>query len=195
MTKRRIKPRRHKKRLPFWKAVKHFGFRNALSYELRNPRRYPRYPIWFNPMLISMVILATILYFYPIDYIPILFYILEIIVVSYMMFRLIKRLDRIRIKGSLLSLWGLRLLSGVVSAFGLYILLYVYFTILIYPFISFLGEKSIITYLVIFGYQWNTPFITPLALEVIGVGLCLIGAYLLFKFQMKSGNIIWIGRI
>ena len=183
-----------KKRLSFWKAVSRYGFSNAFSYEIRKPRRYPEYPIWFIPLIISMVIIAIILYYYPMYFISYLFYILEIIVVSYMMFRLLKRLNRIRISGNLLRLWGLRLLSGLVSAFGIFILIYVYIAFLIVPFENFLGQTSIISHMIVFGYQWNTPFIIPLALEIIGFSLCLIGAYLLFKFKMKAGQVIWVGR-
>ena len=58
-----------------------------------------------------------------------------------------------------------------------------------------LGQESIISHIVTFGYQWNVPYIIPFGLEIIGLGLCLIGAYLLFKFKIKSGNVIWVGRI
>ena len=190
----RRKPRRSWKNY-FWKGVKKYGFKSALKWELTHPRKYPQYSIWFIPLLISMVILAIILYFNSLDYVSYLFYILEIIAVGYMMLRLLKRLNRIRIKGDLMRLWGLRLLSALVSGFGLFIIIYVWITFLIYPLESTLGQKSIMTDIIVFGYQWNTPNIIPLALEVVGLGLCLIGAYLLFKFKMKSGNVIWVGRI
>lgn len=194
MGRYRKKPRRFRKNY-FWKGVKKYGFISALKWEFKHPRRYPLYPIWYFPLLISMIIISVILYFYPIDYMSTIFYISEIIAVGYLIFRLIKRLDRIRIKGSALRLWGLRLLSALVSAIGILILFYVWVSFLIMPFESFLGQQSIISHLVVFGYQWSTPFIIPLALEVIGLGLLLIGAYLLFKFKITSGNIIWVGRI
>jgi len=58
-----------------------------------------------------------------------------------------------------------------------------------------LNQESIFSMIITFGYAWHTPYIIPLFLEVIGLGLCIIGAYLLFKFKMKSGNVIWVGRI
>lgn len=184
----------HKKRLPFWKAVSRYGFGSALSYELRKPRRYPRYPIWFIPMLISMVILAFILYYYPIDYLPILFYILELIVVGYLMYRLLKRLNRFRIKGNLLRLWGLKILSALVSVIGVIIIYYVSILFLFTSIEILLNQESLITQIMIFGNEWNTPFVIPFLFIIIGVGLLFIGAYLLFKFKMKTGNVIWVGR-
>jgi len=188
---RRYRPRRNH----FWRGVKRYGFTSALKWEFKHPRKYPQYPIWFIPMLVSMVILSIILYFYPIDNLPILFYILEIIVVSYMMFRLLKRLHRIRIKGDLLRLWGLKILSALITAFGFVIIYFNLVMFMLVPVESLLNQKSIITDIVTFGHQWHTPFIVPLALESIGLGLIIIGAFLLFKFKMQSGNVIWVGRI
>lgn len=192
------KSRRHphrKHRMKFWEAIRKIGFKRALSYEIRHPRHYPWYPIWFYPMLISMVIIAIILYYYPIDYAPYLFYILEIIIVGYMMYRLLKRFDRIKIRGSILKLWGLKILSGLVSAIGLVILYFVLISFFLTPFEILLNQESLITQMVTFGYQFNIPFIIPLLLSIIGIGMCAIGAYLLFKFKITSGNIIWVGRI
>ena len=191
------KSRRHphrKHRMKFWEAVRENGFIRALRFEIKHPRHYPWYPIWFYPMLISMVIIAIILYYYPIDYVPILFYILEIIAVGYMMYRLLKRLNRIRIRASLLRLWGLKILSGLVSAIGIIIVIFVWISFMIIPLERLLNQESIITQFITFGHQWNTPYVIPLLLEIIGIGLCAIGAYLLFKFKMKSGQVIWIGR-
>lgn len=184
----------HKPRIPFWEGVKRFGFLNALKYEFRHPRRYPWYPFWFTPMIVPILILAVILFLYANDYLSYLFYLLEIIVVGYMMYRLIKRLDRIHIRGSLLRLWGLRLLSVLVSAIGLVMLYFILIMFFLAPLETLLNQESAITQFVMFGNQWNTPFVIPLIFEVIGIGLLLIGAYLLFKFKMHSGNVIWIGR-
>lgn len=186
---------RHRKpRIPFWEAVKRFGFMNSLKFELRKPRRYPRYPIWFIPLLISMVLLAIFLYFYPMDYLPILFYILQVIVVSYLIFRLLKRLNRIRVKKhNLLRLWGLKLLSALVSVIGICMIYYLFIFVLLMPLESLLGHESFITHIMVFGYQWNTPYIIPLGLLTIGIGLLFIGAFLLFKFTVRVSDFI-IGR-
>jgi uncharacterized membrane protein YfcA len=196
MTRHHRKSKHHKKkRLPFWKAVSRYGFGNALSYELRKPRRYPRYPIWFIPMLVSMVILAIILYNYPIDFLILLFYILELIVVGYMMYRLIKRLDRIKIRrGNLLRLWGLKILSGLISVIGILIIYYVLVMFFWSSLEIILNQEGIISQIVMFGNEWNTPFVIPFMFLIIGGGLLFIGAYLLFKFKMKAGNVIWVGR-
>ncbi|MFO7678140.1 MAG: hypothetical protein R6V50_07165 [Thermoplasmatota archaeon] len=186
---------RHRKpRIPFWKAVKRFGFMNSLKFELRKPRRYPRYPIWFIPLLISMVLLAIILYFYPIDYLPILFYILQVIVVSYLIFRLLKRFNRIRVKKrNLLRQWGLKVLSALISVIGICMIYYLFIFVLLMPLESLMGHESFITHIMVFGYQWNTPYIIPLALLTVGIGLLFIGAFLLFKFTITVSDFI-IGR-
>jgi hypothetical protein len=142
-----------------------------------------------------MVILAIILYFYPIDNLPLLFYILELIVVGYMMYRLIKILDRIRIRGSLLRLWGLKILSALISVIGIVIIYYVLVLFFLSSFEMLLNQQGIISQIVMFGNDWNTPFVIPFMLLIIGGGLLFIGAYLLFKFKMKSGNVIWVGRM
>ena len=106
MAKRGRKPKRHshrKPRMKFWEAVKKIGFKRAFRYEIRHPRKYPWYPIWFYPMLISMVALAVFLFFIPIGYLPFLFYLFEIIIIFYMVFRVLKRFNRIRIKGDLMT--------------------------------------------------------------------------------------------
>jgi len=183
----------HKKRLPFWRAVSRWGFSNAFRYELRHPRRYPYYPIWFIPLVITWVLIAIFLYYYYLDILIILFYVIEIILASYLMYRLIKRFDKIRIRGSLLRLWGLKILSGLISALGIYLLI---FMLLMFPLAiieNLVGGASLFTSIITFGYQWHTPYVIPLLVEIIGIGLCMIGAYLLFKFKIQSGNIIWVG--
>jgi hypothetical protein len=181
-------------KLPFWKATGRYGFLNALKYEFKHPRKYPYYPIWFIPMIISMVLIAIISYFYSNGYLSFIFYLFEIIAIGYMLFRLLLNLNRIRIKGDLLRLWGLKILSGIISAIGIIIIFFVWIMFFIAPLEMLLNQESIISQLVIFGNEWNTPYVIPLFLEVIGIGLCFIGAYLLFKFKMRSGNVIWIGR-
>jgi len=189
------KPRRHhKKRLPFWKAVNRYGFGNALSYELKHKRRYPKYPIWFIPLLVSMIVVAIILFYFPNELISLLFYILELIAVGYMIIRLLFSINRIRIRGSLLRLWGLRLLSALVSAVGLMIIFYVLFAFFLTSLEILLNQEGLISQVVMFGNEWNTPLVIPFMLLIIGCGLLFIGAYLMFKFKMKSGNVIWIGR-
>lgn len=193
MARHHRKPRRSRRNY-FWKGVKRYGFMSSLKWEFKHPRKYPQYPIWFIPMLISMVIIAIILFFHPLEYIPILFYILEIIVVSYMMFRLIKRLNRIRFKGNTLRLFGLKILSGLITVFGLFLLYFTWISFMIVPFEKLLNQESFITQIMTFGHQWQTPYIVPLGLEVIGIGLCVIGAYLLFLFKINTGHFIWVGR-
>jgi hypothetical protein len=111
------------------------------------------------------------------------------------MYRLIKRLDRIGIKGSLMRLWGLKLLSGLVSIIGIYIIYMVLFSFLLTSFEVLLNQKSTISQIVILGNEWNTPFVIPFMLLIVGCGLLFIGGYLFFKFKLKSGNVIWVGRM
>jgi len=176
-------------------GVKKYGFTRALRWEFKHPRKYPQYPFWFFPMIISMVIIAIFLYFYTVAYLPIVFYVFELIVIGYLIFRLIKRLNRIRIKGSILRLWGLKILSLLISGIGILLIYYTMFMFFLTSIETLLYQKSLISEIVFFGHQFNTPLVIPLALLIVGVGLCIIGAYLLFKFKMKSGNVIWVGRI
>jgi len=59
---------------------------------------------------------------------------------------------------------------------------------------SVFNQESIISQIITFGSQWQTPYIVPLFLEIFGIGLCVIGAYLFFKFQRLTGGFIWVGR-
>jgi len=164
------------KRLSFWKSVPRYGFHNAWQYEKRHPRHYPLYPLWFSPTLIAMVVIAVILLFYNIEYLPMLFYLLEIVVISYLLFRLIKKLDKINIKRSILRLYGLKILSVLISVFGIYILLFTVFTFTFSMLETMLNQESIFSMIITFGYAWHTPYMIPLFLEVIGLGLCIIEA-------------------
>jgi hypothetical protein len=193
--KRLEKNKYKKKTSSFWKAVSRYGFGDTWKYEMKHPRRYPRYPLWFIPILISMVIISVIQFFFNIEYLPLAFYVLEIVAVSYLLIRLVKRFDRIKINGSYLRLFGLRILSGLISAFGIILLFFTYFTYTFSMLETMVNQTSFFSQIITFGYEWNTPYIVPLLLEMIGLGLCIIGAYLLFKFKMKSGNVIWVGRI
>lgn len=153
------RPRRHKKRLPFWKAATKYGFRRALKYEIDHSRRYPLYPIWFFPTIILMFLIAIILMNYYIDFLPIIFYISEVIVVGYLAIRLLKRLDRIRIKRrNHLRLFGLRILSGLVSIFGIFLLIFTWISFPIAQFESLFNQETIFTRIVTFGSQWQEVF-------------------------------------
>ena len=189
MRRYRRKPR---KPLTFWEAVKKYGFWNNLFYRIRKARISP----WFYLSIIMMIIIPIILAYYYIDILVIIFYLFEIIAVGYLVWKLLKKLDRIRVnRRNHLRLFGLKMLSGLVSAFGIILLVYVWIS---FPF-AFIGiiynSDSLLAQIFTFGSQWNVPYIIPLFLEVFGLGLCIIGAYLFFKFQRLTGRFVWFGRI
>ena len=94
-------------------------------------------------------------------------YIAEII----LLYSLIKRVDRIHVHSDL-SIWGLRILSGVFTVIGLYVL--------------FFGSLLSITMYNIYVFYF---------IEILSLGMIAIGAFLVFKFKRRSGHIVWVGRM
>jgi len=178
--------------LSFWEGAKRYGFWKNLIYRIEKARISP----WFYLSIVMVVLIPIILTYHYVDFLPIIFYLFEIILIGYLLWRLSKKLDRIRInRRNHLRLFGLKILSGLVSAFGIFLLIY---TWILFPFAMFeslFNKESVFTQIIAFGYQWHTPYIIPLFLEVFGLGLCVIGAYLFFKFQRLSGHIIWVGKM
>lgn len=78
----------------------------------------------------------------------------------------------------------------MISICGVLLILFMAFA---YPLVvieTLIGKGFLFARIVTFGYQWGTPYMIPLLIEMVGFGLCIIGAYLLFKFKMGSGNVI-----
>ena len=175
-------------------SVKKYGFWNALTYRLKKLARkiHPGFTI----SLIMLFVLPFLLVYWYQEIFVYLFYLFEIIVVSYLLWKLLKRLDRIRVRSrDTLRLFGLRILSGLVSIFGVFLLLFIWISIPFATIMIMANKSSVCAHFFTFGSQWHIPLIIPLMFEVIGIGLCIIGAYLFFKFQRKTGRFHWIGRI
>jgi hypothetical protein len=109
------------------------------------------------------------------------FYILLAIVtgsIIYVMFKWASRLGA----GSDLSLFGLRILSGLISAAGLVLLALWFMFVIWLPMISFTPQNPL-----------ADPKIVAASVFVVvfGFGLLLLGAFLYFRFMRKSGVIVY----
>jgi len=170
-----------------------------------------RIPIWFLVIFVTLIVITIIESLYVIkifslDVLGIIFYLLEMIVIGYVFYRLLKRFDRIHI-GTDMSLFGLRILSGIISVIGAYFL--IMFLIFGLPILlSDLSSNlesmqwmynifgigplfSIFT----FGIRFGLPYTGLILYISITLGMVLIGGYLFFKFQRRTGRFIWVGKI
>lgn len=182
-------------------SIKRYGFLSAITYRIRKSR----IPIWFWLSLIGLIIIPIIMVYYRIDFLSIIFYLLEIIVIGYLMFKLLKRLDRIYV-GNDMRLFGLRMLSGIISGIGIYMS----FIFLIFgmPIVmsgmnnleatktmyGFLGLSPFVS-LFTFGMDFGLPLAGVILFISIALGMAIIGGYLFFKFQRRTGRFVWFGRI
>jgi len=168
--------------------TKRYTLPQTLRYKLRKIRIHP----WILITLVIMFVIAIIHQFYEIQIsgidLSVIFYLLELIVVLYLMFRLIKISDRIHV-GSDLRLFGLRMLSGFVSFIGIFLLWMMFFGSLFAFF-----DKNLASFFY-FGAQFRLPFFVQTLFYGVSLGLVVIGAYLYFKFQRRTGNFVWFGRI
>ena len=138
-----------------------------------------------------MIIVAVIHQLYIIKLlsfnISIIFYICEIIIISYLMFKLLKRLDKIYF-GNDLRLFRLKILSGLISFIGILIFTFM----MIVPVFALFDTN--ISSILHFGTTFHLPLTSTIFFGTIGFGMTIIGAYLYFKFQRKTGNLVWFGR-
>ena len=173
------KKRRRKRKYTLWQII---------NYKCRKAT----IPVWFLITLIIMITIAVIHQFYIIKIlsydISIIYYICEVIVIGYLMFRLLKKFDNIHV-GSDLRLFGLRMLSGLISFIGILI----FFFMMIAPFFALFDENM--AFVVLFGSSFHLPLTGTILFGTIGVGMSIIGAYLYFKFQRRTGEFVWFGRI
>ena len=185
------KQRRHKEP----RKKKHRRSKQRRNYTIWETIRYRfrrlRIPEWFVLTFIAMIIVAILHQYYelPLGIIsfPTIYYILELIVVAYFMFRLIKVLDNISVHSDL-RMFGLRLLSGLITMIGLFLLYLLYFGL----FFSVFDEGWAEIYY--FGKDFGLPLTGYFIFLGISIGLMVIGAYLYFKFKRGVGTFHWIGR-
>jgi hypothetical protein len=153
-----------------------------------------------------MIILALLQQFFTIKIVSIdlsfFFYIFEIIVVGYVIFWLLKKFDRISIHNDM-RLFGLRILSGILSFVGIYFL----FIFLMFGLPVIMSNSSwtremyqfmglgIFYSLFSFGSDFGLPLTGVVLYIGLMLGLALIGGYLFFKFQRRTGRFVWFGRI
>lgn len=164
----------------------------TLGQTIKYKCRKAKIPVWFLATLTIMIVIAIIHQFYEIKIlsydISIVYYICEIVIVGYLMFRLLKKFDSIHV-GSDLRLFGLRMLSGLVSLVGLFI----FFFMMIVPLFALFDENM--ASIAFFGSGFNLHLTGTILFGTVGFGMTIIGAYLYFKFQRKTGNFVWFGRI
>lgn len=197
----------YSRKLSFTESINKYGFLNALTYRIKKLG----IPPWFLLALIGLFSIPVINWYYQIkvfstEVLPTLFYILEILVVGYIMFRLLKRLDRIYISSNL-RLFGLRILSGIIGGIGAYLsILFLMFGMpiimmgtmgnfeTIRSMYSFFGLGFLVD-IFFFGNSFYLPFTGVILYMVVALSLSIIGGYLFFKFQRKSGQFVWVGRV
>jgi hypothetical protein len=172
------KKRRRPRQYTLWQTIR-YKFRRA------------KVPFWMY-IIILMIVIAIVNIFYEVKIlsidITILFYILEIILISIVMFKILIKLDSIYVDSDL-RLFGLRILSGLVSFIGFIILFYFVFFAPIFSLID-RGMYNA----VFFGSLINLPYLGYFIYIVVSFSLIIIGAYLFFKFQRRTGQIVWFGR-
>jgi len=191
----------HHEKLGLMDSIKKYGFWNAITYRIKKLRT----PLWFWLSLIGLIVILIIMMNYEIGFLSIIFYLLEIIVLGYLIFLLLKKLDRIYV-GSDMRLFGLRILSGIISAIGIYML----FIFLIFgiPIVmsgmtdlemtkqlgNLFGLSPFVS-LFTFGMEFGLPLAGIIFYLSITLGMAVIGGYLFFKFQRRTGQFVWFGRI
>lgn len=192
--------RKHKKHK---KHKKKYTLVQTIRYKLRKLRIPPGFII----SLILLFIMGGIHQVIKIDFLPTIFYIVEFVVMGYIIMWLIKKFDRISVHNNL-RLFGLRMLSGIIGLIGCYFLfLFLFFG---YPilingiltnewdtmltFYQFMGLESFYG-IFTFGLDFGLPMTGMIIYISFMAGLMIIGGYLFFKFQRKTGDFVWFGRI
>ena len=110
-----------RKKHSFQSDIRRYGFWSTVKYRFK----HMYIPYWFWYALIGIIVIPILIYFLnitglPYDALSFVFYISELAFISYIMYRFMMRLERIRIKSDL-SLFGLRLLSMIIGGIGVYL--------------------------------------------------------------------------
>ena len=106
-------------------------------------------------------------------------YIFEILGITFILVKLIRKIGNMRV-ASTLSLWGLRVLSGLLFLLGIFMIL-IAGGFFIFLDISFELYHSLLSN------------VLTIFLGLFGYGLLFVSSYALFKFKMKSGIIVYRG--
>jgi len=183
-------------------------YNNKLNYNLHKLKYKfnKKIPLGFISSLIGLIIIGVLhqSISFKISFIdlPLIFYILEIIILGYLIFWSLKKSDRIRIDSNL-RLFGLRILSGIMSLVGIYLL--IFFFIFGYPLLLINSNQIGMVYTALglgelytiftFGKDFGLTYTGLIIYLGILFGLTLIGGYLFFKFKRSTGDFIWFGKI
>lgn len=195
--------------------------RQYQSYGGNRHKSHRRYTLWQTikyrlrklgvplGLFVSIVLIIIFYGLYQLSHLEILsliYYILLIVIIAYIMFSLLKRLDRISIHNDL-RLFGLRILSGIIGAIGLYLsLMFLLFGMPLSTTYSYTSKAMMVSFynmmgvgfmypVLTFGFDFGLPFTGLIIYFGIALGCAIIGGYLFFKFQRRSGRFVWFGRI
>jgi len=200
--KKPIKSDKHK---PLFSVFKKHSRKYHILRKLKYKIRKTHLPTYFLISLIAMILIGIIHQFFIISIATIdlsfFFYIFELIVVGYIILWLLKKFDRIKVHSDM-RLFGLRILSGILSFIGLYLLFM--FMIFGFPIIfssptslkqiySLMGLGGIYS-VFSFGEDFRLPLTGVIVFLGIILGLVIIGGYLFFKFKRRTGPFVWFGR-
>lgn len=177
--RKKLENRREKTR-----ARKQYSIWQTIRYKYKRTRM----PVWFIGCFVAMVLVALLHQYYVIKIalfdLPVIFYILEIIVVGYAIFWLLKKFDRISVHNNM-RLFGLRILSGLLGFIGLILVYFVF----IGPIFAFFDKD--VASILYFGKDFGLLLTGQILFIVVGFGLMFIGGYLLFKFKRNTGQFVW----
>ena len=200
MNKHHHKKKRHSKR--------RYTLSETFLYKLKRfYRKTPKSILFSIPLLLILPLLKIYLVEQSLGdmsvLIDIIFYISLVVYFSHIMIRFLKRMDRIYV-GSDLRLFGLKILSGIISFVGGYLsITFLWFglPLLMMAETSFESMRFIYSFLGLgflidiftFGSEFYLPYTGIIIYLVITLGLAVTGGYLFFKFQRRTGQFVWFG--
>jgi len=140
-------------------------------------RRYERTQVHFPKVVIVGLLFVFVLsfeYVFMKTYFDTTAYVFVVFVASYLTYRLFIVSSKIRASSDL-RLFGLRILAGITFVAGV-----------------FLVAGAFMAYIMSYG-QWNNQVYmgSLLFLGTLGLGLMLLASYLMFRFMLKSGVIVY----
>lgn len=129
-------------------------------------------------MLFTVLVILTVEYFFFIDFFAITFYIFEAILVFFIILQLFRKADRM-VLSSDLQLFAARILSGVVFLIGIFLI--------------YLAAGTTTFSIVFRVYDNPVTHAFSLFFALLGIGLMILSAFLIFRFKRGTGIIIWHG--
>jgi len=200
--KRRKNMKTYRRKKSFLSDIERYGVKSVIKHRFRK-LHLPRELIG---IIVGLLIISVINNFYPVWIFATVFYILEIVVISYFMYRLLKRFERIRVRSDL-SLFGLRALAGIIAGTGGFLVgIFMFFGFPLVLSGAIFGSDALLqTYefmglgcmipIFTFGIDFHLPFMGTIFYVFVALWLIIIGGFLFFKFQRRTGQFVWFGRI